>query len=387
MNVLHIITCLDNGGAEAVLYRLVTADKKNVHYVISLMSNGIYSKLLKVADIPVYCLNMPRSSVTYSGLSKLFRLIKQINPDVIQTWMIHADLLGGIISRISGSKNIVWGVHSSNLDPYKTSLKSRLVYRLCALLSKAIPSAIISCSDVGASVCVSLGYSKEKMIVIHNGYNITEFSPNQEFRNNIRRQLGVHESDILIGMVARWDPQKDHANLINALSLLDKKVSNTWKCLLVGTNMVSSNKILSDLLKQANIFNKVILFGPSSDIPGIMNGLDIHVLSSSYGEAFPNVIAEAMACGVPCVVTDVGDAKKMVGKSGWCVTPNNSAELAKALETAYHALFDGSRLDRSQLCRNRVSENFSLETMTYNYSAVWKKVLSENEKSLKKGNS
>ncbi len=373
MLILHVITGLNNGGAEGVLFRLVTSDKQNEYQIISLMDLGIYGNRLIAEGIAVYCINMSRGSVTLKGLIRLFHLIRHINPDVVQTWMYHADLIGGIVARFAGIRTVVWNIRHSNLDSKKNSLSTRLVAFLCALLSRIIPAKIVSCSEEGVRVHNDLGYLRDKMVVIPNGFDIAHFFPSLELRNSMRNELGIKINDVLIGMVARWDPQKDHATLIGALSMLYKSYGLSFNCLLVGPNMDSSNTSLNDLLNIFGVADRVILLGPRSDIPAIMNSLDLHC-SSSCGEGFPNVVAEAMACGVPCVVTDVGDARLIVGETGWCVPPENSRAFADAVGIALHEMTVGNRTERSALCRQRIVEKFSIEKMLMNYIAVWEKM-------------
>ena len=119
MQVLHIITDFNDGGAQAVLYRFITADPKNDHQVISLMSTGWYGDRLSELGIRVYSLDMPKSRLTFDGVKKLYQLIRQIDPETIQTWMYHSDFLGTVVARLAGKKVIVWGIHNTNLDPEK----------------------------------------------------------------------------------------------------------------------------------------------------------------------------------------------------------------------------------------------------------------------------
>ena len=386
MLILHIITGLNNGGAEAVLFRLVTSDTQNKYQIISLIDYGIYGDRLITAGIPVYCLNMSRGCVTLTGLVRLFHLISYINPDVVQTWMYHADLIGGIVARCAGTRTVVWGIRHSNLDVKKNSLSTRLVAYLCALLSRIVPAKIVSCSEEGARVHIELGYLRDKMVVIPNGFDIAKLFPTVDLRNSLRNELGVNSNDVLIGMVARWDSQKDHATLIGALSLIYQTSDISLICLLVGPNMDSFNAPLIDLINKFGVADRVILLGPRSDIPAIMNSLDLYV-SSSCGEGFPNVVAEAMACGVPCVVTDVGDARLIVGETGWCVPPENSMAFADAVVIALHELSEGSWSARSALCRQQIVEKFSIDKMVMNYRAVWEKVVSENGNKSSRGDS
>jgi glycosyltransferase involved in cell wall biosynthesis len=286
--------------------------------------------------------------------------------------MYHADLIGGIVARLARIPIVCWGIRHSNLDPAKSTRSTMLVARVCAWLSHWIPSAIVSCSAQAASVHQALGYARGKFTIIPNGYNLVEFAPDSEARARLRRELGVNEQTIFLGMAARYDPQKDHANLVNTLRLIKhKKVS--FQCALVGAEMDANNHELCRLIESQGVKDNVLLLGERHDIPGIMNALDIHILSSSFGEAFPNVLAEAMACGTPCVATDVGDAAVIVDDTGWIVPPYNSELLANAISEAIAEMQDSEKWAvRRSMCRNRVVLNFSLERMVDNYHNVWR---------------
>lgn len=372
MQVLHIITDFNDGGAQAVLYRFINADPKNNHQVISLMNIGWYGNRLIALGIPVYSLNMPGSKLTISGLTKLYRLIRQINPDAIQTWMYHSDLIGSVIARLAGKKIVVWGIHNTNLDPAKTPLTTRLTVKICALLSGAIPQKIISCSEDGIRVHTAIGYQPQKMVVVPNGYDVSEFSPKPDLRQELRHQWQIGEDTTLFGMVARWDPQKDHPNLIAALAHLKTQSVLPWHCVLIGSDVDENNQELVALLAQYGVKDCVSLLGIRSDIPAVMNALDLHVLSSSYGEAFPNVVSEAMACGTPCIVTLVGDAALIVGDTGWAVPARDPVALATAMQAAIKEKSEPTAwAARQAICRERIQSNFNLEMMVDRYNAVW----------------
>ena len=371
MNIFHITTSLIDGGAQAVLYRLCTHDKQNRHTVISLMDSGKYGALLEASGIAVHCLDMPRGRMTLTGLWRLWRLLRSERPGVVQTWMYHADFIGGTLARLARVPIICWGIHHSNLEPGKTTRSTILIARVCAWLSHWIPTAIVSCSAKAASVHQALGYAREKFTIIPNGYNIVEFAPNSKARAQLRHEWGINEQTILLGMVARYDPQKDHANLVNALRLIKhKKVS--FQCILVGAEMDANNHELCRLIESQGVRSNVLLLGQRNDIPDVMNALDIHVLSS-VGEAFPNVLAEAMACMTPCVTTDVGDAAVIVGDTGWIAPPSNSELLASAISEAIAEMQNAEQWAvRRSMCRDRVVLNFSLERMVDNYNNVWR---------------
>lgn len=373
--VTHIITGLNDGGAEAVLYRLCKHDAKHSHIVISLMYEGKYGPRLLAAGVDVYCLNMPRGRATLSGITKLYRLLRNIRPDIVQTWMYHADLIGGIVARLAGIKAICWGIRHSNLEPGKSSRSTIFIARLCAILSRWVPRAIVSCSAQAAQVHQRLGYVKEKFTVIANGYNLEEFSPNSQDGKRLRTEWGVGEDVPLLGMVARFDPQKDHQGLLNALVKL-KEVGQPFCCVLVGTGMDSDSQILKQMVEKTDLQNYIKLLGRRNDIPAIMNALDVHVLSSSFGEAFPNVIAEAMACGTPCVTTDVGDAALIVGDTGWIVPLSEPDALFQAISHAIAEMQDEEKwVKRKTACREQVVNNFSIEKMIDSFHSVWRKSL------------
>lgn len=373
LKVLHIITCLDNGGAEAVLFRLIGCDDSDSHQVISLTEMGHYGPQLVAEGVPVDTLEWPRGRVTLGGLRKLYRLIREAKPDVVQTWMYHADLIGGIAVRLARSAPVVWGLHHTTLSPEETSRSTRAVGRLCALLSDWLPRSVISCSESGAALHVHLGYSPDKMRVVHNGYDLDVFSPDSAASARLRSEWGVNSDNVLFGMVARWDPQKDHANLIAAMAELKHHRTNTpFRCVLVGNGLSADNAALADVLDAYDLRQDVLLLGPRDDIPAVMSALDVHVLSSAFGEAFPNVVAEAMACETPVVVTDVGDAAVIVGECGWVSPPSDPVQLAEALSKAVDAMKDNESWDARRLaCRERVLQRFDLRKMVSGYRAAW----------------
>ena len=373
MRVLQIITGLNNGGAEAVLLRLVAADKQRdaQHHVVSLMDRGIYAERLEQAGATVHTLNFPRGRVTAAGLVQLFRLIREIRPDVVQTWMYHSDLIGGLVGRLAGVRAIAWGIRHANLDPAHNSRATLGIVRVCALLSGWVPRKIVSCSAQASRVHQAVGYRADKFIHIPNGYNLQRLQPDAASRSALRAELGIAHNAFVLGMVARFDVQKDHRNLVQALGLL-KRRGVPFTCLLVGVGMDEANGELRGWLDAAGVAGHVKLLGPRSDVPAVMNALDVHVLSS-LGEAFPNVLAEAMACGTPCVTTDVGDAAVIVADHGWVVAPQDSVALAEGLIQAHDSFTaDGAAWQaRQAACRAHIMANFELELMCQRYRQAW----------------
>ena len=369
--VAHVITTLNDGGAEAVLYRLCLHSRSVRHVVVSMMGPGKYGPLLEAAGVVVHCLNMPPGKATWGGVVGLWRVLRRERPFAVQTWMYHADLFGGVLARLSGVRRVFWGIHNSNLSPDVVSRSTILVARLCALLSRAVPTRVVSCSQQASRVHVALGYGARGLVNIPNGYDLARYARDEAGRVRLRGEWGVAPHEFLAGMVARFDPQKDHANLLGALGQL-KRRGLSFKCVLVGTGMDEGNAALMALVARDHLGSDVLLMGRRDDVPAVMSALDVHVLSS-LGEAFPNVLAEAMACGTPCVTTDVGDAALIVGDTGWVVPPQNAAALAEGLDVAHSDWARGAESwgGRQAAARERITGNFDLDRMTSAYEGTW----------------
>jgi glycosyltransferase involved in cell wall biosynthesis len=372
MRIAHVITGLGNGGAEGVLHRLVTHDIRNTHFVISLQDAGLYGERLVRQGISLYTLDMPRGRLQWKGVAKLFSIYRIIKPDVVQTWMYHADLLGGMVAKLLGIKAIIWGIRGA-YDKNNTSIKTKLTIYACSRLSKWIPSKIVSNSEHAKQAHEHIGYTKKKIMVIPNGFSFVKFKPDDKAKNEICSWFKLSPNDILLGMVARFDAYKDHENLFRALARL-LKMTQQFKCLLIGPGMESANKALVNMIQHYELQDIVILCGPQEEVYKFMAALDVHVLSS-LGESFPNVLAEAMACGVPCVTTNVGDAASIVNDTGWIVPPSNPNALAAALNEAINERHTFSGWEsRQQACIQRVNSQFNLTRMIENYNALWKSI-------------
>lgn len=371
MKVLHIITGLGNGGAEGVLYRLCLNDKEYKHIIISLTDLGFYGQLLINKGVVVHQINLSLRNLIPKSFH-LFRKLKDIKPDVIQTWMYHADLFGGLIARLGGYKNIFWNIRHTNLSIGESKTSTILIFKISSLLSFIIPKQIICCADESLKVHHKNGYNFSKMIVIPNGYDTSVYFPDKVLRIQTKSDLDLSEKFVVLGMIGRFHPQKNHLGLIKALSIV-KNSFHEFKFILVGRDLNSSNLKLNNEIKKYNLESNILMLDQRSDIPAIMNALDINVLSSSSGEGFPNVLPEAMSCSVPCVTTDVGDAVKIVGSSGWIAPPNDSDAMAKAILGAINEFKNDTESWglRKKSCRERIIDNYSLDKMIKNYHEVW----------------
>jgi len=371
MKIVHIITGLNDGGAEHTLFKICKYDNLNKHIVISLTGPGKYFSLLKKLKIKVYCLN-----ASFFSIHKFFfllRLLNLLNPDIVQTWLVHADFVGGIAARLASIKKIIWNVRYSDLKLGKAKLTTIIIIKILSKLSYLIPKSIVIASKRAKKIYEIKGYDKKKLRFIPNGYDLSILKPSKFQKINFQKKNKIKKKIPLIGKVARFDLKKDHLNLIKALSLIRSKNVN-FSCVLIGTNINQSNIKLVSKIKELKLSNHVKLLGQNDDITKVMNGLDVYIQSSSYGEGFPNVVAEAMSCGTPCVVTDVGDAKFIVGKNGWIVAPNNSIKLAKAIEKALSEIGTSHWSRRCNKARLRIKDNFNIINMIKSYGNLWNNV-------------
>jgi glycosyltransferase involved in cell wall biosynthesis len=378
LRVVHVITSLQQGGAQMVLVRLVGALKSHCqHTVVCLREDDVCSGLLRAEGAEVICLEMPPGRMTYRGISTLAEALRRVRPQVVQTWMYHADLLGGLASRFAGIHAIAWGIRNSDLDPRRTKWSTRMVVRICSMLSSWVPKVIVSCSQRARDIHVALGYQQDKFIIVPNGYDLTSFRPRPDARKNLRAELGVADEVPLVGMVARWDPQKDHATFLEAAKRV-LALRPAARFVLVGSEMTYDNPRLAALIDAQGMRDRMLLLGSRTDIPEVMSALDVHVLSSAYGEAFPNVVAESMACGTPCVVTDVGDAAYIVGKANRVVPPGDNAQLAHAIDGVL-AEMSSNRNALARDCQERIRSHFSISNMTDRYLAAWQQLAPQHD--------
>jgi len=371
MKIIHIITGLGDGGAENTLYKICKNDNYNKHVVISLKGPDKYSSLLRKIGTKIYHLEMKFFSV--SKFLYLIKLLRFLKPAVVQTWLVHGDLIGGIAAKLSGFQNIVWNIRYSNLEIQKTNLINLLLIKILAKLSHIIPKKIVVVSKSAKKNCINLGYNKKKLVLINNGFELSFLKPNKALKLSFRRKLKIKKKIPILGNVARFAPMKDHMNLLKALSLIRLK-NIDFLCVLVGNNIDKDNIKLVNQIKKLQLNSNIKLLGHSSNVVEIMNGIDIYVQSSRYGEGFPNVVAEAMACETPCIVTDTGDAAFIIGKNGWVVPPKNSFELSEAIKKAFLEQHKKNWKWRCNQARLIIGENFTLIKMIRLYNKMWSKV-------------
>lgn len=370
LSVIHLITGLSTGGAEIMLYKLLTKLDRVAFdaEVISLTDIGTVGKKIQGLDVRVQALGMRQGRPNLRGMLQLTRWLRRNPPHVIQTWMYHADLMGGVTGRLAGRIPVAWGIRHSNLDPQGNKRSTIWTARACARLSRWLPSRIVCCSEASRWVHTQLGYAADKMVVIRNGIDLDTFRPDPSARLSVRREFRIPDGALLIGLIGRLHPQKDHHNFVQAAASLHAHLPDVH-FLLCGEGVSWANLKLAGWIEDAGIQDRCHLLGLRDDIPRLTASLDI-ASSSSYSEGFPNVIGEAMACGVPCVVTNAGDSALIVGDTGRVVPPKDR----QALAMAWRELIEIGPEGRTQLglsARRRIEENFSLPTVVARYEGLY----------------
>lgn len=372
---VHIITGLTTGGAETMLYKLLSKiDRERFNpVVVSLMDRGTLGDRIAALGIPVYTIGMKPGMPTLETIWRFLAQTRQFKPDLFQGWMYHGNLAAQLAS-ISTFKSVpvLWNIRQSLYSlSYEKSGTSAAIKMLAKLSN--FPQNILYNSKVSAKQHEQIGFNKNKTLVIYNGFESETFKPSIESYTSVRTELSLANDTFLIGRIGRYHPMKDHENFIQSAALL-LKVYPDLHFLLAGKGIDWENQTLSQLIHKLGIAERIHLLGERQDIPRLTAALDIASSSSCYGDAFPNIIGEAMSCGVPCAVTDVGDSAWIVGDAGQVVPPGNSEALANAWKELIDLGSEG-RKNLGKVARARIIEHFSLDSITAKYEALYESVI------------
>jgi glycosyltransferase involved in cell wall biosynthesis len=372
--VMHVISSFSLAGAENMLCALVSRmdSARFNNEIVSLTSAADLASRVQAIGVRVRTLNMKPSTPNPFLVLRLAQWMREFKPDIIHTWMYHANLIGTAAASLAGTIPVVWAIHHSVLDPRVDKRRTLLVNRICALLSRKFPARIVCCSEATLRAHKNLGYAAEKLEVIPNGFDLHQDKPDPKARLSVRKELGIPAETILIGMAARFHPLKDHRNFIRAAARLHGQIPNV-QFLLCGSDVTWQNSTLAEWIDEAGIREICHLLGQRSDMPRLFASMDI-VASASVSEAFPLVIGEAMACGTPCVVTDVGDSAVIVDHTGEVVPPSDPEALADAWRRLVLA---GSEVRRrlGLAARQRVQRHFALPATVERYQSVYERSL------------
>lgn len=339
--------------------------------VIALTGDGPIGDRLRALNIPVRCLGMTPGFPNPVALMRLTRILRKDKPDVLQTWLYHSDLLGGLAANLAGGIPVLWGIRQTDVSFEGNSAMTWLTARLCARMSRSLPDKIICCSEASRRSHEAIGYAKDKMIVIPNGSDLDAYHPDPRAGISVRQELNIPHDALIIGLVGRFHPQKDHRNFARAAGLLHRERPHVH-FVLCGQGITPENRTLVGWLDAAGVRSYCHLLGNRNDMPRLTAAFDVATLSS-FGEGFPNVISEAMSCEVPCVVTDVGDAAAIVGETGRIVPPRDPVALASALRDMVD-LDEGRRRQLGAAARGRIMENFNLPRIAARYQEVYERL-------------
>ena len=366
MKVVHIIIGLNVGGAELMLKRLIESHRAQPsigHIVISLTNRGEVGGQLAKQGVAVHCLYMTSIIKGPKTFFKLRKLLQKLRPDLVHTWMYHADLLGGLAARSIGMRNIIWCIRS--MDIRKGGSKVTLLIRkLCAWLSGQLPRVIVCAANASRKVHEAVGYAPNKMQVIPNGFVLDQLLPKCSSGSRIRDELGISNDCALIVSVGRFSPVKDHKTFIEAAGKLVAQRDDV-RFMLVGRDLEPSNQQLMALIDATGKRDAFHLLGESSDVPACLQASDIFCLHS-VTEGFPNALGEAMAVGLPCITTDVGDAAYLLNNSEWVVPAASPDKLAEKL-TAMLILPTVERKLLGQAAVSRIREHFTIDVISRRY--------------------
>ncbi len=356
---LFLARSLDRGGAERQLVVLSKGLVSRGHAVsvAVFFSGGAYESELAGAGVRVIQLRKKGRWDVLPFLSRLAHLLRKERPAVLHSYLGVPNILATVLKPLVPGTRIVWGVRASDMDLSRYDWLSRLAYSLeCRLAHFA--DLIIANSHAGAIYAIKNGFPSKRIVVIPNGIDTQHFRFDPQGRERLRAEWHVREDALLIGLVARIDPMKDHAMFLQAANLLAAQYPRL-RFVCVGNGAPDYSEHLKQIAIALGLRERMIWAGALDDMAAVYSALDIFCSSSAYGEGFSNTIGEAMACSVPCVVTDVGDSALIVGDTGSIVPPGDHSALAAAIGRLID-LPPKERQGLGEACRARVVSEFGM---------------------------
>ncbi|HUO84036.1 MAG TPA: glycosyltransferase [Thermoanaerobaculia bacterium] len=371
--ILHLVTGLRVGGAETMLRNLVTRMDRTrfENRVVTMTSGGELAAEIVSAGIPVESLDMRPSVPDPRAVFRLARLLRVRQPDLVQSWLYHADLLGALVAG-PARRTLLWNVRCANTSTPDRTVISPLLLRFLARMSR-VPAAVIVNSAAGRVEHERLGYRPRRWEVIPNGFDIHRFAPNRAARAALRARLGVSDDALLFGLIARFDPLKDHGTFLDAAGIAARQ--HDIHFVLAGKGVNESNELIRARSQANHLNGRIHFLGQVRDVERVIGALDV-ACSTSVGEGFPNVVGEAMACGIPVIATDVGDTAWLVGaNTGMIVPPSDPKRFADAMMAM--AASPDARREAGRLARERIVGSFSLGAMVQHYEGFYESVAAQ----------
>ncbi len=375
--VMHLITGLGIGGAENMLLKLVTETQAAIpnQHVVSMLGEGPMRVRFDRLGVPVTCLGMRRrhgALVAIGGLSHWVKALRCHSPDVLVSWMYHANLLALTSRVVSRSTSIIWNIRHSLHDLTREPLLTRAVIRVGARLS-GLPDRILYNSELSREQHFAIGYDSGRSDLFPNGFDTSRYAPDVAVRSRLRHSLGVRPAQLLIGHFARLHPMKNHALFLSMAAELHGESSLMF--LMAGTGVELSNPEFAMMVDERGLRGRILPVGEISAVNEYMNACDAVCLTSSWGEAFPNVLGEAQLCGLPCITTDVGDAALLVREDGWVVAPQDLGGLVAAVRELIMLPSEERRV-RGENARARMVAKYSIKETALRFRSTLDEVLS-----------
>ena len=360
-----------------MLARLVTNDQSGAvsHSVVSLQPQGEVRASMEAAGTPVQDLGIRRKRDALRGLFRLVRIIRTTRPAVVHSWLYHADLLAILALALSGRRSatrLIWGIRCSDMDMRRYARTTRWIRAGLSRLSSRTDLVLCN-SDAGRTAHERLGYRPPRWHVLPNGLDLEHYRPQYDARAEVRRELGLADDDFVIGMCARVDPMKDHRTFVEAACRFAEIEPNA-RFVLIGPGTDKRGTELDRVISSSGVAWRFVRLGRRRNVARIHATLDVAALTSAFGEGFPNVLAEAMACGVPCVATDVGDSSSIIGDTGLIVPPRD----AKALAAAWGVLRNEAEIERagrSMAARRRAEDRYAIENIVSDYAVLYRDLI------------
>ncbi|WP_435116901.1 glycosyltransferase [Candidatus Pelagibacter bacterium nBUS_49] len=379
MKILHIINSLKKGGAEGNLYRLCEFQKKKYQNkieltIITLIKNGYYEKNLISQGIKIFSLGISKKTKIIDLIKNIFNLrniIKKENPDIIQSWMYHSNILTIFAPKMFHNK-IIWNIRHSELNYKISKITTILISRICGLVSNYIPRKIIYCSETSMKFHEqNHSYKKNKSVLIYNGYSKKIYYPSNDLRDIFRKKNKLKKKDIVLGFAGRFAKQKNIEALLIAFSKNIKEHNNLY-LYLVGKDVSKNNKKLIEWVSRLKIKNKTFFLNEQKNLLEFYNGIDL-LLLPSHSESFPNVIAEAMLCSTPVLSSNAGCANKIIDRYGFIMKKNDHFSISKNIDKCLEVLKNDKKRwkylkKNSQI---KIKRDFSIEKMAKKYFQTW----------------
>jgi glycosyltransferase involved in cell wall biosynthesis len=370
IRILHVSTDLEGHGAQSMLLRLLGAldPSRFACEVVSLADEGALGPRLREIGVPVHALGLKRVGTNLWRAGLLPGQVRRFAPHVTHTWLSLANLLGGVTARIVGTGKVLWTVRHGQVRADQATARTRLALDACARLSRRIPDHVVCCAEAALRTHAAAGYPRERMSVVPNGFDLERFRPDSAARAALRAELGVGEEESIVALVARFNPVKNHQGFIAAAARLTQVLPQA-RFVLCGSGIGWDNAPLATWIRAADLAERFILLPERADIERLLVACEIVTLSS-LSEGFPNVLAEAMACGVPCVATEVGNAREIVGDTGRVVARNDPEALASGWADLLR-LSHGQRAALGAAARQRIGERFPISGIARRYEELY----------------